>query len=44
MYDETKHGGILNALLKIDVRQCLDAKHNYSKLTDTVNIDVRNSF
>ena len=38
-----RSGGILNALLKIDVRQFLDGKHN-GKLVTTVNIDLRHSF
>ena len=37
------NGGVMNAALKIDVRQFLDGKHN-SKLIDSVNIDLRHSF
>ena len=33
-----RNGGILNALLKIDVRQFIDDKHR--KLVATVNIDL----
>ena len=35
--------GIVNAMLKKDVRQFLDSKHN-GKLVATVNIDPRHSF
>ena len=35
--------GISNALLKKDVRQCLDGKHN-SKLSDAVIIDLSHCF
>ena len=38
-----RYGGMLNAPLKIDVRQFLDGKHN-SKLSDTVIIDLRHSY
>ena len=37
-----RNGGILNDLLKLDVRQFLDGKHN-GKLADTVNIELRHS-
>ena len=38
-----RNGRIVNALLKIDVKQFLDCKHN-RKLSDTVIIDLRHSF
>ena len=38
-----RNGGILNALLEIDVRQFLDGKDT-SKSSDTVIIDLRHSF
>ena len=43
MDDGENMAAILNGLLKIDVRQFLDDKHN-SKLVDTVNIELAYSF